>query len=784
MKFFRLCGALALFSFLLACSSSENPAVQTEAENQSEGLQLLIPSDQWMKLNRKRDEAIEAGVLFPGQYDYCVGRFIVGGDTLRTEIKLKGKNTSSLQGDRWSYRMNLKGGNFNGKRSISIHSPERKGNHKEWVLHELMEYEGVLTTSYGFLPLTLNNNDMGVYAWEEHYEKALVESRNRREGPIVRFSDLAVLDLTRRQLEASIPFFELAEVLPYKASKTRKNPVLASGFNQANILMNQLRKGDTPLDQILDVQAFATYVAASKLFGNNHPLTWSELRFYFNPISAELEVVATNFNSENPSAPDAETLAFEQRVFSDAGFIEAYNLAVTKLKDTKYQEDFLASIDEKAKPIKEQLGSVYETAFLKTFGETAVTTKEIEQPSLSCTFYEPLASLGLRTYEVDSTHAIARNAHCIGIEILGYGNEVGMLESLTRPISIQPNNQQQVSLKTGHRVIYYRVENRDAIHSIERNRWSEIESKTTRQKLVEKMAIPSGIVEDEGVLRISGNMTFSKDVIIPPGYSIEVDAGSEITLNGAAWISYSPVLMSGTESDPILWKSNGAKGFTIMSPEGESVLEHVRFDGFGTLEEMGWTLTGAVNFYQANVELNHCEFANNTCEDALNIVDAEFVMDNCLIENTFGDGFDGDFTKGTVRSSTFRQTGNDCLDFSGSTIEIIDCIVEHSGDKGISGGEASTVTVDNINISDSHIAIASKDQSVVTMTNSNIENCVYGFAAFQKKSEFGPAQIVLEQVSYNQIDTIKIIDLNSVISFDGVQETGSQKLDVEALYGL
>jgi len=37
--------------------------------------------------------------------------------------------------------------------------------------------------------MELNGQDMGVYAFEEHFDKLLIESNNRREGPIVKFSE-------------------------------------------------------------------------------------------------------------------------------------------------------------------------------------------------------------------------------------------------------------------------------------------------------------------------------------------------------------------------------------------------------------------------------------------------------------------------------------------------------------------------------------------------------------------------------------------------------------------
>jgi hypothetical protein len=59
-------------------------------------------------------------------------------------------------------------------------------------------------------------------------------------------------------------------------------------------------------------------------------------------------------------------------------------------------------------------------------------------------------------------------------------------------------------------------------------------------------------------------------------------------------------------------------------------------------------------------------------------------LSNSEISNTYSDGFAADFCEGIVSNCIFNDTGNDCLDFSGSTIEVKNTRLNASGDKGIS----------------------------------------------------------------------------------------------------
>ena len=84
------------------------------------------------------------------------------------------------------------------------------------------------------------------------------------------------------------------------------------------------------------------------------------------------------------------------------------------------------------------------------------------------------------------------------------------------------------------------------------------------------------------------------------------------------------------------------------------------------------------------------------------------MIDNLIIENTTSDGFDADFCTGEITDSRFYKTGNDCIDFSGSNVEIRNIKIIESGDKGVSGGERSNLQLRNIDIDGAIIGLRQK----------------------------------------------------------------------------
>ena len=165
-------------------------------------------------------------------------------------------------------------------------------------------------------------------------------------------------------------------------------------------------------------------------------------------------------------------------------------------------------------------------------------------------------------------------------------------------------------------------------------------------------------------------------------------------------------------------------------------------------------MSGAVTLYESPVEMTHVIVAGNGCEDALNIVRSTMEVKKLFIHDTYADGFDCDFCKGTVLDSRFENTGNDALDFSGSRITVKNVTMKNIGDKGLSAGEESKVAGEDIFIEKSVIGVASKDLSEVYLKNIKLKDCEIGFAAYRKKSEFGGGKIKLE--SYDAVNVKKL----------------------------
>ena len=281
-------------------------------------------------------------------------------------------------------------------------------------------------------------------------------------------------------------------------------------------------------------------------------------------------------------------------------------------------------------------------------------------------------------------------------------------------------------------------------------------------------------------------ITIDAPLIIPTGYTFVVKPGSVIDIvAGGKIISHAPLSFKGTKKKPIVFSSSDKKGQGILVlSEGEpSLLNNVTFDGLTNPVHNGWNVTGAVSFYESPVTLNSVTIRNNTCEDALNIIRTTFTMRKCNISYTQSDAFDGDFVQGTISNCVFDNLGNDAIDVSGSDLIINNVIISNAGDKGLSAGENSKMTLNKVEISNSEIAVAGKDLSIVNAKNLKITNTKLGFTAFRKKPEFGPSNITVRGIILDRVETNYLIESTSSLFVDGKKIETSQNVK-DRMYGV
>ncbi len=371
------------------------------------------------------------------------------------------------------------------------------------------------------------------------------------------------------------------------------------------------------------------------------------------------------------------------------------------------------------------------------------------------------------------------NFYPLGVEIIGYSTTERVMDrKFSQPVKIGGFERlvpvsKTMAVPRGSKMIFFKVKGFEDRFSTPILPYPSAKNITPEQELFAKAGVPElPFIKLEGnKIQVSGiGNEVTEPLIIPEGYELVFEAGCELNFtNGSFLISKSPITMVGTENEPIRITSsdNSAMGFTILQADGQNRLDYVEFNGFNTLSYKGWNLTGAVNFYESDVDINEVSFTGNVCEDALNIIRSDFNVVNSTFSNTFGDAFDSDFCRGLVDHVNFDNIGNDAIDFSGSVVEINNCIITKIGDKGVSAGEGSTLTVSGTRVEGANIAYASKDNSLLSLDNCTANQVNFGLLAFQKKPEYGPGVIKTSGFNSKGAKTLFLIERYSKLTLNG-----------------
>ncbi|MGB0391905.1 MAG: hypothetical protein ACPGD5_10055, partial [Salibacteraceae bacterium] len=675
------------------------------------------------------------------------------------------------------------------------------------------------------------------FAMEEHFDKQLIESRERREGPILKMDEEGFWERELYRVKESfcynIPYYEAAAVLPFKRKRTFKNETLKDEFLIAKNLVYQYKSYQTPIEDVMDLEALAAYHALFDLGGVLHGQGWHNQRLYYNPITSKMEPIAYDLFTDDIRLVERKPILginsgnelnieknrfLNQSVFNQASFQEMY---YHKLKDFS-NPDFL---DNQLKEMKLDLDSLSDLlgkeyggyAFdAKPFYVRATDIKKelsmnksilnggMEDFKILKETYDDLterpvyyAQSGLKAYSKrrDSIKTVVQmvNFHTGPLEVIGYGLKVNedSLVRISTPINISGYSVNEPIWESSFEgevtKLYFHVPAfGDSIFDKKVVGWSYPD------QLNPRMEIENSFNPNSNNFRLDGNtitlnkkLKLNKILFIPKGYQLVIEPGTKVVLDEKGGIlSYSPVRAIANQNNPISIQgvTENNQGFQVLTNNDSSQFHFVDFYKMSSLNYKGWTLTGGVTVYKGMVDLFNCSFKNNNCEDGLNLINTTFNMNNCLVYGSFSDGFDGDFCTGLVKSSQISNTGNDGLDFSGSTIQIINTTVLIPGDKAISGGEQSSLKVDNCQIRGSKLGVVAKDNSIVSVSNSEFHFCQTPFAVFQKKDEYGPAFIYANENKKFESGNEFLIGKGCFVLEDKVKFNEVNLHDINTLY--
>jgi len=782
-------------------------------------ININIKFKHFKKLQHIRQIAIDNKHLTQGLDDYVPAEITTKNRNVKVKIRLKGDGIDHLLSDKWSFRIHVKGkDHLFGMRRFSIQHPGTRSFEGEPLFLNSLRREGLLAPRYFFVEVVVNGKNIGLMAVEEHFSKELLESQGRREGVILKFNEF----LYHEELNGANGFFpnlahyKNVDIQPFKSKSISRSKKLTEQLKTSRGLLRGFQSGKLSASQVFDPDLMGRFIALADLWEGWHTIHWTNVRLYFNPITHKLEPIGHDGTIQEYRNSFPLGYPFATDILSDENIFKIYKNSVVRITQENIDGKFL----DWAKPFQEkQLRILHKDyPFLKGIDLDGLNKRMMARRDKVLHYgndYEIIFSSYLYSEKgktiLELVNILPEPVLISSIKVV---DDQGLSNLITQtpieyPIRLSPNLVGQTPLST---IFKLNHNLKTSISSIEITAQVNHQKESKRiitpafyHPVLEKVSIPTESINkliqkyefltlnknSKKILVKPGKWELNDWIIIPKHLGLTINKGTEIRFGlSSGIISYSPVMINGSPDNPVVFRGLSAekfwRGIIVSKSQGTSIWSNVLIKNTSGVKEKDWNLSGGVNFYESDIKMDHVSFIGNKSEDALNIVRSKFDLKSVTIKNTLSDGFDSDFSSGTIENSWFEnigsQGGGDGIDISGSEVTVTNSHFKNISDKGISVGENSTMQANEVNIKATNIGLASKDGSRLFLSNSILTGIKQaGLMAYAKKAEYGPAEIIAKNLEFNSTDQHAVVQKENKISIDGIKILPTD-LDVRKLY--
>jgi hypothetical protein len=542
-------------------------------------LRLYIDSLDMLKLYNERLKAFQDGVLETDEGSWVRGIVFSEGDMMKAKLRLKGDWLDHLMGPKWSFRIKMnRAYNWKNMMEFSIQTPLARDFLNEWVSHQIFTKEDVLTTRFGYIPVSLNEKELGLYNYEEHFAKQLVESRNRREGPILKMTEEGlwviqkIYSITGKY--HNLPCFNASAIAPFNEAKTLADPGLKKQFFIAQKLLVQFKDRQKSASEIFDLDKIARFYALTDLTHAFHSLAWHNLRFYYNPVLCKLEVIAFDGFTNVGAAPFGDKTPignFEAnlintdiyylihyQLFNDTAFVNKYIHYLEKYSSESYVSEIMEEMRPELTNLESQLRKEfpyykydntlissnaaairsnldgYKKRYSEKPGYAKETIKKIKYfIDFDTSFNEAFPPLYVQAYLEDKSYKQASikvfNYFTQGITLLGTSKDQQRIRYFLKPepelpaFIIEEENPGIITTDTTTSYLFFKVNGYSSIFHIPIHPWPYPQGETPQQELMANNTLTSSSeyeVNDRMIIFNSGKHHITEFLVIPKDYIV------------------------------------------------------------------------------------------------------------------------------------------------------------------------------------------------------------------------------------------------------------------------
>lgn len=739
-------------------------------------VRITIDQDGMEALERVVERSRARGVIERADEAQVQARIDAGEGAFKARVRIKGKMTDHVKGRKWSFRVIArKDGGFLGMKRFSLQHPGTRNYLCDWLFHRLARGEGIVALRYGFCRVELNGEDLGIYAYEEHFGSDLLANNGRLDGPLLRFDPalfwqhrLNGVDGVR--VNDAYGAYQAAALDAYGTSDMAADPEQRRLFEEALALVESFRRGERQASEVFDADRMGRRLALIDLVGGHHSLDWSDVKFHYDPGAQRLEPVSY----ESFSAFPTTELAGAHR--ATGAVREEDDLHTQLLKDPVVMAAYVHHLERFAQ--QGYLDSAF--AALKGPLDTASATLYAEFPykELDRGIYyanqraiqrlmagpRPVHAYS-QGVERDTLTVQAVPSDALPVHVDGLRLPDGRLFApvgprlvpcrprggVGRPMALRfATGPLADSLLAGGTVLLCRFPG--SAHQ------RTVPVQPFALRTVQALAMPAHkeasfrsfpfvhVDEAARVVRLMpGAWTIDRDLVIPEGYRVEAVSPLKLMLtNGAELVSRSPLRLTGQDEMPILITSpdSSSLGVHVIAAQGRSRLDHVHFSGLMRRAKDQVRAAG-VSFHRSDVSLEHCRFSG-TGANLLDVSLGELQMRSCALTGGT-DQLELHFVQAQVSGTRFQDAADDAVSVEGGGLSLSTSVIDGAGGVGVKAGLKARVSIKGSDVRTRRTGLDGSEGAALTMNDGSL-TAPQAVKAGRREMRYGPVQVTLEGV--------------------------------------
>ncbi len=393
-------------------------------------LTLDIEFENYNQLLSQHEELLNNGVFIASDSDFVPATVTFAGTVTPTKIRLQEGDATHLgSSDKWNFELYTEDTSIHGANNYYLIDPANHKGLNEWGYLQTLNQAGLQSTTYEFVHLVVNGDDLGIYALQQrpvYLSRALTEQPS---GVVVSFNPVPIWqnfayfegnrDLARAEPVANLNYlgWQHLEVLAPQNDFVATNDELSRQQEQALVLLRGFQQGDLPASAVFDVEKYGMFLALSDLWGASDATSFVHLHYYFNPQTERLEPIGFN---GNPS-PENGRIQLQNATLNDPDLQQAYIHAVQTISTPAYLsqlEDTLGTVwEQKRENLPAELASA---DIWQTLAQQQLALQRSLHPQQPVLAYYLVENDDTGSYlEMDVTNLVNLPVELIGLDING-----------------------------------------------------------------------------------------------------------------------------------------------------------------------------------------------------------------------------------------------------------------------------------------------------------------------------------------------------------------------------